>query len=411
MHFFAAASAAAACLFGTAAAGVICDEESCVRSGSANSLRMLDSIVARQQGLIDSGAASSTLESGILGQALGAVIRRYPDTKSRYAPFMMQVLDFASTHGVLTNAEQSSHRPLDRFSLATAIQFATDLNLTVTPRAAEAQTAINASLPMQKRNPDGGLWYYVYPEWSYLDGIFSLLPFMAAQPNPDYDDMIKQIKLLREHCTDKNSSLLVHGYDWSRKAVWADKDTGASPFVWGRSLGWFLSGMVQTWDRLSCEEGKDTTDDSEVTPLCNLIEETVNAVAKNLLNYADPATGAWWQIVTRPGQPGNYLESSSTALFVFSFLKAIRTGLLPRGEGDEPKFHRAALKAYKYTKEHFVTPIPDSKNMGFDKTVSVCSLNSTATYEYYTTRPLVPNSLLGESAFVLAALEVERLRR
>ncbi|KAG5978880.1 hypothetical protein E4U55_005820 [Claviceps digitariae] len=398
MHLFAAASAAATCLAATAAAH------------SATSMQMLDSIVARHQGIIDSGAASSTLESGILAQAIAAVITDNPSTKSRYAPFLTRVLDVASSKG-LTNCTYASLRPLDRFALATGIQWAIDSReVTVSPQTLEAHAAISASFAMQKRNPDGGMWYYVYPEWSYLDGMFSVLPYMAAQPNADYHDMMLQINLLREHCTQSNSSLLVHGYDWSRKAVWADKKTGASQYVWGRSLAWFLAGLVQTWDRLSCDEGKSTFG-ADPFPVCQLIQNTTTQVSTALLKYADPTTGAWWQLVTLPGQPGNYLESSSTALFVFSLLKALRSGLLPQEDGPGPKFKRAALKAYKYTKDNFVTFHGVNGTIGFNKTVSVCSLNSTATYEYYTKQPLVPNSLLGESAYILASLEVERLRR
>ncbi|KAG6008291.1 hypothetical protein E4U21_004753 [Claviceps maximensis] len=393
MRFLTAASAAATCLAATAVSA----------HTSANAIRMLDSIVARKQGILDSGAASSTLESGILAQAVEAIVELHPDTKSRYAPFLTRVLDVASAKG-LTNSTYASLRPLDRFSLATAIQTAIDLDIApVTPRSVMAHAAINDSLAMQARNPDGGMWYYVYPEWSYLDGMFSLLPYMATQPVVHYRDMVLQINLLREHCTHANTSLLVHGYDWSRKAVWADKTTGASPYVWGRSLGWFLAGLVQTWERLPCNEGETMTTD--VLLVCRLIRETTVQLSTALLKYADPATGAWWQLVTLPGRPGNYLESSSTALYVFSILKALRTGLLPQG----PKYKHAALKAYQYTRNNFVTTAPGNATIGFDKTVSVCSLNSTATYQYYTKQPLSPNSLLGESAFILASLEVERL--
>ncbi|KAG5930157.1 hypothetical protein E4U42_002897, partial [Claviceps africana] len=256
-----------------------------------------------------------------------------------------------------------------------------------------------------RRNPDGGFWYYVYPDWSYLDGIFSLLPYMAAQPVVDYREMERQVSLLAEHCAQTNTSLLVHGYDWSRKAVWADKKTGGSPYVWSRSLGWFLAGLVQTWDRLSCGTPKEP---AAARSVCRLLRHVTTRVSADLLHYSDPATGAWWQLVTLPGQPGNYLESSGTALFIFSLLKALRTGLLCH---DDPHsdYRAAALKAYHYTLDSFVTTNVADDTIGFSKTVAVCSLNSTATYQYYTKQPLLPNSLLGESAFILASLEVELL--
>ncbi|KAG6312960.1 hypothetical protein E4U44_002946 [Claviceps purpurea] len=417
MHILAAS---AACLAATAAAA------SCPRPPSSSSsfaTTMLDSIISRQQGrLSDSGAASSTLESGILAQAIEAVIAQHPHTKSRYAQYLSDVLDVASAPTKkLTNSTTASLRPLDRFSLATAIQSALDSGIApITPQSLQARDAIHASLAIQKRNPDHGLWYYVYPEWSYLDGVFSLLPYMASQPQPDHQDMMLQIRLLSEHCTQPNTSLPVHGYDWSRKAIWANKNTGASPYVWGRSLGWFIAGLVQTWEQLSCQHhaagptgtGNGNGNANAYDQLCQLIQEQTSHISAALLKYADPETGAWWQIVTLPGREGNYLESSSTALFVFSYLKAVRTGLLSGGDDGAAVevYKRAALKAYEYTNRVFVTKSAGNGTVGFDKTVAVCSLNSTATYEYYVKQPLSPNSLLGESAYILASLEVERLR-
>lgn len=367
------------------------------------STHMLDSIVARKQGVVDSGAASSTLESGILAQAIEDIIALYPNTKCQYNRYLSSVLDIASAP--LTNATIAATKPLDRFSLATAIHTAlTSKVAPVTAQSQNAYQAINASLALQTRNADGGLWYYVYPEWSYLDGMFSLLPFMStyAPAHTNLTDMVLQISLLRDHCTQKNTSLLFHGYDYSRRAIWADPRTGASPYVWGRSLGWFLASLVQTWDKLSCQ----SVQRGELLTLCNLTKDITVQLSRSLVQYADPETGAWWQIVTLPGERGNYLESSSTALFTFSLLKALRIGLL---SGHQTDYKSAALKAYEYTLREFITDTGNG-TIGFNQTVSVCSLNSTASFEYYTTRPIVPNSLLGESAFILAALEVERLR-
>ncbi|KAF4825326.1 Unsaturated rhamnogalacturonyl hydrolase YteR [Colletotrichum tropicale] len=359
---------------------------------------MLDSIKTRNQGIESSGASSSTLESGILAIAMEATIKQYPDLQSRYAPYLEDVLNVASP--ALTNATYDSTRPLDRFSVATAINHASTAGIvTISATAASAFDALNSSLPLQIRNPVGGFWYYVYPQWSYLDGIFSVLPFMAAQPHPNYTDISLQVSLLYEHTFQKNTSLVAHGYDYSRTAVWANEKTGSSPYVWGRSVGWFVAGLVQTWETLDCPAGKE-----EAKAVCKQLSDITTQLSTALLKYADRQTGAWWQLTTFPGRSGNYLESSSTALFMFSMLKGARLGIYSESPA---RFERAALRAYNYTVNHFATD-PGNGTIGYDKTVAVCSLNSTATYEYYTNQPLSPNSLLGESAFVLASLEVER---
>jgi unsaturated rhamnogalacturonyl hydrolase len=365
---------------------------------------MLDGIMARKQGIISSGAATSTLESGILAIAMEASIAQYPDSKHTWSQYLSQVIDTIAAD--LLDAKQDASKPLDRFSVATTIDDAAMAELfPLSQTALTAYDAINQSLALQKRNPDGGLWYYVYPEWSYLDGVFSLLPFMASLSRPNYTDMSLQISLLEQHCYHEESGLLVHGYDWSRSAVWADSETGASTYVWGRSLAWFLAGLVQTWERLDCIRVKDSHI-AKKSSICKDIQIVTSRTAQKLIGFADKKTGVWWQLPTFPGRDGNFLESSSTALFIFALLKGERTGLLQSDGGGT--FRETALRAYSYTKCSFVTDTGNG-TVGYDKTVVVCSLNSTATYEYYTQRPIVPNGLLGEAAFVLASLEVERL--
>ena len=39
--------------------------------------------------------------------------------------------------------------------------------------------------------------------------------------------------------------LLVHSYDESKKAVWADPTTGAAPNVWGRALEWYFMVLLE----------------------------------------------------------------------------------------------------------------------------------------------------------------------
>ncbi|TID06750.1 Unsaturated rhamnogalacturonyl hydrolase YteR [Colletotrichum higginsianum] len=370
----------------------------CEGQGRRYSTWMLDSIKERKQGVISSGAASVFFETGLLSIAIEATVKQYPELKDQYAPYLADVLDVGTAS--LTNSTYTATRPLDRFSIANAISKISEAGLaSVSATVSAASGAINESLALQMRNPEGGMWYYVYPQWSYADGMFSVLPFMASQPRPNYTDINLQMTLLYEHCLQKNSSLTVHGYDYSRTAVWADNDTGASPYVWSRAVGWFIGGLVQTWESLDCPAGKP-----EAQSVCRQVRQIATQLATSLVRYADPETGVWWQLTTFPGRSGNYLESSSTALFMFSMLKGERLGLFSDSKVD---FKKAALKAYDYTVRNFVVDTGNG-TVGYDKTVVVCSLNSTASYEYYTQQPILPNSLLGESAFILASLEVER---
>lgn len=303
---------------------------------------------------------------------------------------------------------------------------------------------------------------------------------MAAQSTSAWSpaDALLQIRLLYSHCFQNSTGLLAHGYDASRTAVWADPVTGASPWVWGRSMGWYLLGLVNAWEVLTANTTSSSSSPSSSSGVTNTTTTTTTTSSSttssagpcdplrdtgcadlvaairaqfttlvlNLVQYQDDATGAWWQLPTAPGAAGNFLESSSTALFACVILKAQRLGLLSPDESPSPNhssittstppsepppppyrgaravhehnrprethqtLRTAALRAYDYLLTSAVVVNEDNNaTLGFDGTVAVCSLNSTANYTYYVSQPIRDDAPLGEGAFVLASLEVERL--
>ncbi|ORX96962.1 family 88 glycosyl hydrolase, partial [Clohesyomyces aquaticus] len=379
--------------------------------------RMLNSIISRKQGVIASSASTSNLESGILSLSILSTIDIYPDISPTLTPYLTEVLAVVSRN--LKNETANAALPLDRFTVLRAIQTASYRNLLTLDAASTdpkivnisvARDAIAGSFPLQPRNPDGGLWYYaVYKEWSYLDGMAAVLPYMASPlsfHDRDLADMKLQIEQLYDHCWQNATGLLVHGYDWTKTAVWANTVTGASPYVWGRSLGWFLFGIVDAYE-LACV-GRQA-EDKDRTEVCGLMKRLANRIAPALVHWADQGTEAWWQLTTYPGREGNWLESSSTALFTYFLLKGSRVSLFDRHSDGSGlgSLQKQGLRAYEYMERVFVTDTGNG-TIGYNATVAVCSLNSTATYEYYTQRPIVENGLLGEASFVLASLEVER---
>ena len=49
-----------------------------------------------------------------------------------------------------------------------------------------------------------------------------------------------------------------------------------------------------------------------------------------LIQSVDPLSGGWWQVLNEPGREGNYIESSGSAMFVYTLFKGVRLGLLSR---------------------------------------------------------------------------------
>lgn len=282
----------------------------------------------------------------------------------------------------LSNATNNAlSYPLDRLSNGNAMLSLSQQSDAHDSLYESGLEALRLSIDLNRRNQEGGLWYYTYPYWSYLDGMYSLAPFYTLSTLTHsnattfnltaIDDMSHQINLLWDHCLVENSGLLVHGYDASGTAVWADPVTGASPHVWGRSLGWYIMALVDRLEILPAQHQTNQYRDSLLQKFWSLAFAVIQAV--------DPDTGAWWQVLDQPGREGNYIESSGSAMFTYALLKGVRLEYHKSGNMSAAATE-VAKRAYKYLSDTFVVHEADG-SLGYNGTVAVCSLNSTASYE------------------------------
>lgn len=344
---------------------------------------MATSLMSRSQGIMTgNGGSSELLQAGITQRALSALVAQYPDhtlaagirdyihrSASSVVPFILN-----ATYDALSY-------PMDRLltgDTLLSLYSPTDNNTTSFRVAADA---LRHSIDLNRRNYEGGLWYFVYPQWSYLDGMVSLAPFYtlytaATEPSlttenatDALDDMFHQLDLLWNRTRNATSGLLVHGYDASKTAVWADPDTGASPHVWDRSLGWYFMALVDTLEVLP---------EKSTCKYRERILAKFRSLASAVMQAVDPATGGWWQVLDAPGQEGNYIESSGSAMFSYALLKGSRLGYLPPAQ--VPHASDIGSRAQEYLSNTFVVREANG-TVGYNGTVAVCSLNSTATYD------------------------------
>ncbi|KAL4955507.1 Six-hairpin glycosidase-like protein [Aspergillus filifer] len=371
---------------------------------------MADSVIARDQAIYDPEAgASGLLQVGVFQAALlnllespsGSYLRE--DWQSYLSASVESVIP------ILANATADTEDfPLDRLSVGRGVSY--QYGKTGNESYRETLEILRQSVDLQPRNEYGGLWYYTYPNWSYLDGMFSLLSFYEVYSNTStsltnstitnlsLNFITHQLNLLYTHCHETATKLLVHGYDASKTASWANPITGASPYVWDRSLGWFMMGLVDFLEfTLSYSSFKNNheilTWRERFTSLCNALVQSV-----------DPVSGAWWQVLIAPSlsQEGNYIESSGSAMFIYTLFKGVRIGILP----SAGKYTAVARRAYEALVERFVIENQD-RSLSYNGTVGVCSLNSTASYDYYIHQPLVYDSVLGTASFIRASVEYE----
>jgi rhamnogalacturonyl hydrolase YesR len=142
------------------------------------------------------------------------------------------------------------------------------------------------------------------------------------------------------------------------------------------------------------------TDVKRRAPLLEIVQELAPALKK----AQDPATGTWWQIMDKPDAPGNYRESTSSAMFTYFFAKATRKGYL-----DE-SYKSVAAASFDGLVEEFVTVHADGKiSMTNQCLVGGLGFGRDGSYGYYMSEPVAANDPKGNGPFILAGIEVYRL--
>ena len=99
---------------------------------------------------------------------------------------------------------------------------------------------LHEALEEQPRTHEGSFWHKkIYPNQVWLDGIYMAQVFAALYEKHfgkgDYNDIVRQVRTVRERMFDEEKKLYYHGYDASRSAFWADPVTGLSKSFWLRA--------------------------------------------------------------------------------------------------------------------------------------------------------------------------------
>lgn len=266
-----------------------------------------------------------------------------------------------------------------------------------------AMDTLCKQLSEQPRTSEGGFWHkkkYAHQMW--LDGIFMASPFLAQygqyfeQPTLQ-EEAVKQVLLMAKNSYDSRTGLYFHGWDESRTQRWADKTTGCSANIWSRSIGWYAAAVVDVLDYLPTEmRGRED------------ILAIVNRLAVGIVKYQDPKTGVWWQVMDQGERPGNYLESSATSLFVYFLCKAINQGYLPA-----ERYGEAVEKGFSGMIQEFT----QREENGTYSLINCCAVaglggkgNRDGSFAYYISEPVIKNDPKSVGAFILSAIEFEKMQ-
>lgn len=181
-----------------------------------------------------------------------------------------------------------------------------------------------------------------YKNQIWLDGMYMYVPFLlqyAKMYNIDsiYEEVYNQYIYIRDNMKDSNTGLYYHGHDTAyntdEKIFWSDNNTGNSKSFWLRSMGWFLTSLV---------------DSIEYFPLNyqNDLKEMLEDALESILKYKDNDTNMFYQVIDKGNESyyidynrylrflnsdyktdsfiSNYLESSGSSMISYTLMKAER---------------------------------------------------------------------------------------
>ena len=264
----------------------------------------------------------------------------------------------------------------------------------------KAADILRTHLQRQPRTPEGNFWHKaIYPDQVWLDGLYMAQPFYVMYEKKfgsgDVSDTLSQIRTVREKMYDPDRKLYYHGYDASRKAFWADPETGCSKSFWLRSIGWFAVALADLTEIIP--SGPD--------------HEEISAIFAELMEgaslYQDEESGMFWQVVDQGGREGNYLETSGSSMLAYAMLKGARLGVL------DPKFAEKGKKAFEGIASRYLSISDGNLNLG-----GICLVaglgpednrRRDGSYEYYISEPIVENDAKGVAPFLLLFTEIKRL--
>ena len=361
------------------------------------SVQMAESLMHTHQDSIQvklGKPANWDYEQGLYLKALEWVYQRTGDAKY-FTYIQKNINSFVSPSGDIRTYKASEFNS-DNITTGRALLFLyQELN---TEKYKNAADLLMKQISTQPRTKQGGFWHKDrYPDQMWLDGLYMLEPFYAEYgkiTGQDYwSDIVMQFQLMEKGALDPKTGLLYHAYDHERKQPWANKSTGQSPNFWGRSMGWYMMGLVDVLDYMPTNH-----------PKRSILINQLARLSAAILKIQDAKTGLWYQVPNFPGRKGNYFEASCANMFVYAIAKGMRKGYLPQNYADK------VSKAYGGILKNFITK--DAQGyIHIEKTVSVGGLGGQpyrdGSYEYYLSEPLKTDDLKGAGPFIMASLEME----
>lgn len=265
----------------------------------------------------------------------------------------------------------------------------------------KAMDLLRNQMKTHPRTSEGGFWHKkIYTNQMWLDGIYMASPYLAEYAyrfgeKELFDDVANQILTMAKHAYDPKTGLYYHGWDESHKQRWSNAATGTSPNFWSRSMGWYMMALVDVLDYLPKDHPKRLE-----------IIKILNDLSQSLDKFRDKKTGMWFQVTDKVGEKGNYVESSGSAMFIYTWVKGAQKGYLPK------TYLTKGVKAYDQFVKRFVKENADG-TISVTDGCSVAGLGGEpkyrdGSYQYYISEPTRDNDPKAVGPFIMVSVLLKK---
>ena len=158
-------------------------------------------------------------------------------------------------------------------------------------------------------------------------------------------------------------------------------------------MGWYLMALIDVLDYFP-EDNPSRRD------LLGLLITLLDI----LQQFADPATGMWYQVLDCPGREGNYIEATCSAMFTYVYLKAVDKGYATQYAKYSRRLYRKLVKAFVHDN--------GDDTITLTQCCAVAGLggkeNRSGDYDYYIHEKITENDPKGVGPFIWASLIYEK---
>lgn len=243
------------------------------------------------------------------------------------------------------------------------------------------------------RSTNGGISHReevieLWDDTVYMVSEFLMQMYKLTGDEKFLKEAIFQINAHAEKLEDPETGLWYHGWDNDSISTvdpccllgWADNPYRRNNEFWGRGNGWITMTLVNILELMPKQM-------SEYKQLKEKYLKMMNTLA----HVQDQKNGHWYQLPVYPGEEGNFIESSCTAMFAYAITAGIRNGLLPADT-----YLPVVERAYNGLQEHSLM-----KKGEYLVMKNVCAGTCIGDKDYYYNRKVVNDRPFGYGVAIM----------